>query len=81
MTERYDTNTNRGLDQLDAALEEQHIVAGLREAQFRTDAYGNRLMSVDLAYRRNVEALYRCHYGTTRRNHNGQPVDSRGRRL
>ncbi len=77
MTERYDTTTHRGLDRIERDFDAQHTATGISEMQFAVNERGQRLMSVDPAYRRRVEALYELHYGTTRRNHNGQPVRGR----
>lgn len=78
---RFDTTTHRGLDELERAFDLADTEEGLRVLQFAEDAHGRRLMSVDPAYRRRVEALYELQYGTTRRNQNGQPVDEKGRRV
>ncbi len=78
---RFNTTTQRGLDELELTLKLEDDVADLQAMQFAVDAQGRRLMSVDPAYRRGVEAAYELVYGTTRRNANGQPVDDKGRRI
>lgn len=76
-SERFDTTTHDGLDVLEEAIGDQDSVATLRAMQFATNDRGDRLMSVDPAYRSRVEALYELQYGTTRRDANGQPVKER----
>lgn len=77
----FDTTTQRGLDELEHTLDQEDAADTVRAMQFATDEHGRRLMSVDPAYKRRVEALYELQYGSTRRNANGQPVDERGRRI